>query len=559
MGVAVGVAVGLWAVAAGQDEPPGPLPPPVEMASTESDDGDRAPHLLAAGDRETLWVCVDEPDETFRLLLRRPNTEPHVLWKDPGARWAGDPIALTGYERRAYLIYRDRTAQAFTFFMPVDPAQTPFETRQLPPLPHGCQLLSLAAGATGPVVFIRHPPTRSIDQPPSGASADPTEGSDDPTPPAPAAPGPQVELLVFDPTGWSTAPLPDAVQHAERLAVVMLDPDRDRWAIVTLNGGRLTVHQTDGEAWRAHAYPAPPSDDFQAIGLQRQIVIVHPAGDRQLAATMLRKGQAIDLGRIGLPENVETWTAVARGAMMEAVMIDRHGVVHHAMRDPATRPHGVTEPDVLRIATLPRPIDQSVLAMMLVFIAAMLILFAALRRGPAGNRVTLPPEMHATALSRRLIAAAIDLVPGVVVSMFVFGVGNPLTLFIAHWPGAARGEWTQMFPGAMAILVTVGHTAVGELFTGRSIGKRLVGSRVTTHTGKPPNLWQVLGRNGMKIMELIAYPMLVFMILSPYRQRLGDVVAQTVVVSDRPKPPTPTPDDEKTAPPTKQKCKEQDS
>ena len=51
-------------------------------------------------------------------------------------------------------------------------------------------------------------------------------------------------------------------------------------------------------------------------------------------------------------------------------------------------------------------------------------------------------------------------------------------------------------------------------------------------------------RGVLKTFDLIAYPLLILMIISPYRQRLGDMVAQTVVVAKAPIDPDSTSGDE---------------
>ena len=48
---------------------------------------------------------------------------------------------------------------------------------------------------------------------------------------------------------------------------------------------------------------------------------------------------------------------------------------------------------------------------------------------------------------------------------------------------------------------------------------------------------QIVIRGVLKTFDLIAYPLLILMIISPYRQRLGDMVAQTVVVAKAPLDP----------------------
>ncbi|NJL31861.1 MAG: RDD family protein [Phycisphaerales bacterium] len=106
-----------------------------------------------------------------------------------------------------------------------------------------------------------------------------------------------------------------------------------------------------------------------------------------------------------------------------------------------------------------------------------------------------------------------------------------------QWPGRATGM-DNMLPGALAIGLYVLHTGLSELFTGRTLGKMICGLRVVNLQGQPPHLWQVLGRNALKVLDLVAWPLLILPIISPQRQRLGDMMAKTLVVMPTPpKPP----------------------
>ena len=61
----------------------------------------------------------------------------------------------------------------------------------------------------------------------------------------------------------------------------------------------------------------------------------------------------------------------------------------------------------------------------------------------------------------------------------------------------------------------------------------MFGLRVTCLDGTTPKHWQIIVRNLLKAFDLIAYPLLLLPMLRPSRQRLGDLVARTIVVSIR--------------------------
>jgi len=70
------------------------------------------------------------------------------------------------------------------------------------------------------------------------------------------------------------------------------------------------------------------------------------------------------------------------------------------------------------------------------------------------------------------------------------------------------------------------------LWGGRTPGKRLAGIRVVRADGGPVGLTEALVRNALRAVELpLAYaPAILAVALSPRRQRLGDLVAGTLVV-----------------------------
>ena len=193
--------------------------------------------------------------------------------------------------------------------------------------------------------------------------------------------------------------------------------------------------------------------------------------------------------------------------------------------------HGqVTQPTAALTEQRPRLFADAAgyLIMITVLAAAMLIMFVFWQRDPGRNRLQLPDALELADLGRRFVAGAIDMIGPLVIAAVVFDL-RPADL-IRHWPWPDR-SLDEMIPGGLAIGLFVGHTLLTELFTARTLGKALVGLRVTNLAGGPPNVWQGLGRNLMKVFDLIAYPLLILPLIGPNRQRLGDLVARTVVVT----------------------------
>ena len=161
------------------------------------------------------------------------------------------------------------------------------------------------------------------------------------------------------------------------------------------------------------------------------------------------------------------------------------------------------------------------------------LLFTFWRRDPASNVLSLPGDVALADPLRRGLAGLIDVSPGLLVA--TLGYGLSLAEVYQRWPGRGLGAtFGLMLPGLVAVAVIVGHTTLLELLTGRSLGKWLTGLRVTDLTGQRPRPWQLLVRGLLKAFDLVAYLLLILPLISPLRQRLGDMVARTVVVMDRP-------------------------
>lgn len=148
-------------------------------------------------------------------------------------------------------------------------------------------------------------------------------------------------------------------------------------------------------------------------------------------------------------------------------------------------------------------------------------------------------------LPRRLVAGLIDLFPVVATAAWLI----PLT------DGAAAAEmlqgetFTVWMLGAMGVYLA--HTTLAELATGRSVGKLATGLRVVSvATGGRATAGAVLLRNVFRAIDVFpGLPLVVLILFSPLRQRLGDVVAGTVVIADRAAPVGPIPADQTPAEP----------
>ena len=172
------------------------------------------------------------------------------------------------------------------------------------------------------------------------------------------------------------------------------------------------------------------------------------------------------------------------------------------------------------------------MVLVLVLSFSTIILYFFWKRDPEWNQLALPEGYLICDLSRRLIAGLIDLLPCLWLALNWYNL--TATELYDLWQMEFIEQWDELKPMGMAIGTYIAHCTLLEILTKRSIGKWVMGLKVVSLNGSTPSFWQILSRNGMKSCELIAYFLLMLPMLSPYRQRIGDMVAKTVVVVKMP-------------------------
>ena len=172
-----------------------------------------------------------------------------------------------------------------------------------------------------------------------------------------------------------------------------------------------------------------------------------------------------------------------------------------------------------------------------VFSTAMLLMLLFWRRTPSHGQLRLPEGVCLAPWGRRALSAVIDLVPGLWIAGSVYGLGWDVLLF-EYWPGTPTPKPpAMMLPGVVVIAVTVGHTTVFECLAARSLGKWCTGLYVAGFRGERAAPGAALLRSAMRVLDLIAWLLLLLPLISPCRQRLGDLLARTVVVMRKPEAP----------------------
>ncbi|HEX5385156.1 MAG TPA: stage II sporulation protein M [Gemmatimonadales bacterium] len=143
-------------------------------------------------------------------------------------------------------------------------------------------------------------------------------------------------------------------------------------------------------------------------------------------------------------------------------------------------------------------------------------------------------DLEIAGFGSRVLAALLDRL--LLVGLTAAAVG--LALLAAAAGIVPRGGWFAAIPLLIVFAVWNGYFILFEgLRGGQTPGKRWVGLRVVRDTGHPVTLGDAAVRDLLRAADFLPPPYLIGMLLTafhPRAKRLGDLVAGTVVVRDRP-------------------------
>jgi len=493
----------------------------------------RAQPFPAIGDDGDLWlVCPELADKAVLILHRRSNDAP-TTFRRVGRFLGGVDLGnLATGGGRLWIVYNNRSLQSLAF-APSERAGLGDFTRSRfeAPLPLDITVKGLAADRTGPWALV------TVFSEVESASAE--DGAAEPTPPA----RPEDQLLHLETDGWSHIDLPDVWAADKPSWLIMLRSTDAAPALISqIAPDKLLVHVREDKSWKTTAYDIEPSlaAGLFPVAVDGQLLLgrTHEV-EKGVAVTiqMLRDGKVVTLGDLELSDTPTTrWTLAAVGQSVALIVLDAPiggtdptatartpGILWRTMD---LHGRAASGPVALTVETFsPFEREPGQLLVVIVVSLSMLMMFA-IRRGDA--RLTLPKELVVADLVRRIMAAAIDLAPCVLAAIIIFGI----TLDDLTWP-VAMIRWDDMIPRITVVALNVAHTLISEVFTGRTLGKFICGLRVTKLDGSPPDIWQAIIRNLLRAFDIIAWYVLpILMLISVNRQRLGDMVANTVVVAD---------------------------
>lgn len=527
----------------------------------------------ASGDADNLWIMTDQPSpdgsNQLSVLHRRysdPSESIQLAQTLSGQLTPGGVASSSG---RLWLVFQNNVVQRINFRTNPRDGRLDYALTRLPSLPgnQDSMLRSLVANSEGPWALLsikgreagkkigntlslpavdseltvgkNEMEVFSSDRDPVGATLDQPVRTD--------------RVVKFVGTGYVNVPLPEDWPVGEDVSswLVMRRP-QDHYPLLVASVGEeiqpwIWEHQqSDGSGWKR--LPFPKYDGPGTISFKRSDLLVPTAIDGQLVLaqrqrvdntrielvlSVLRPQRIIRLGTLSLDrDQLQPWAVVGGGDRVMLV-VQQHEQNETSWRWASMDLDGqiVQAPKPLVSQSLPVLAELIAFVLMVsVMVAAMVLLFVFWPRDPAKNQVLLPAGMELADLARRMFAGSMDLVVAVgvvamVIRVAIMGIFDDWSL-----PPQAID---QLIPGALSIGLFVTYSLLSELFTARTLGKAMFGLRVTCLDGTTPKHWQIIVRNLLKAFDLIAYPLLLLPMLRPSRQRLGDLVARTIVVSIR--------------------------
>ena len=152
---------------------------------------------------------------------------------------------------------------------------------------------------------------------------------------------------------------------------------------------------------------------------------------------------------------------------------------------------------------------------------ALMMLSTARRRTAEDPAERESDEIILATSGQRLTAGLIDAVPIILSVLYLADNTNSMQ---------DPSDITWLIPVMLAIAIYLLHTTLSELFIGRTLGKIITGLTVVAVDGKPAKAGAILVRNLLRVIDVFPVPLAFLILTSPMRQRLGDLLAGTIVI-----------------------------
>src|SRR5215510_10062238 len=151
----------------------------------------------------------------------------------------------------------------------------------------------------------------------------------------------------------------------------------------------------------------------------------------------------------------------------------------------------------------------------------------------------VPLHFALASIGNRFLACAIDHT----IQVFVFGLIGIVTVILVNFTSVEQTvtsapKWVYAVATILVFLLFSGYFAFFEwIWSGQTPGKRWLKLRVIREDGRPITFWEATVRNLLRSFDMMPAPFysigLISVFASTRDQRVGDMVAGTVVVRER--------------------------
>lgn len=490
-----------------------------------------ANNLIAHASDDTLWIAVVRPpdsktgtEETTTIRYRSINTADQT--------WRELPTYLGRVSQMAHL------GDSLVVLMSTGEWDTiwPSGDSMGPSLPDRSRILAIASDrdqiyAVGMPGVEAAPATQAADSVTTAPTTSETAAATSQPTTRPQLAMDRPILYLFDQGHWKAiANCPQAATTGDvSLAIVDRQP-----MVAQIEKGAIGVYElNDDKAWLALdkiAMSATPTAIKLLSGTQRPTLWVDtgpPGGTLYLGGKTWEKPIALSPSS-PIQHAADRTVVEAAGNIRLFVTTEDKSKVYEQRFDAAGQRNG----NVAQLETpegLSEPMLEAWPMIVLMVALAFLMLSSIRRQGPETPNQAARTEQPGTESlvlapsGQRLLGALIDAIPLIVAVVYVLnGVEDPFD------PAAV---WLTVPPLVIAMVIYLLHTALTEIFAGRSLGKMIVGLRVVTTDGQPPRAWAMLVRNLLRVIDIVPLPLGAMVLLTPLRQRIGDMAARTVVIT----------------------------
>jgi len=390
-----------------------------------------------------------------------------------------------------------------------------------PALPRRAKMLAIASSGNGDSIYAIAAPTQQSNADSNEPAT--TESSKSATQPTL---DPQKPILyMFQGSQWKAlANSPDtAAQAAGEISLAQVD--RRPFLAQKDSNGAIHVYEFDDDhKWVDHGAVEPPAGatTFKLLsGTPRLTLwIGEPSSGGLLYFGGDKWSTPVKL-ELSRPINVSSASLVTAAGAIRLFLADDKDKLYEQRYDT----NGARTGDLAQLEN-PQPMMPQMYegwpTLALLIGLAFLMLSSARRRSAEETDEEQGDTIVIASAGQRLFAGLIDGVPLILSTVYI--TSN-------YRPGQDTAALAFSLPIIISIAVYLLHTTVSELLAGRTIGKVIVGLQVVAADGKPARVGQILVRNLLRVVDIFPLLPLGFLIVvSPLKQRVGDLLAGTIVI-----------------------------